>query len=165
MTTAKDIQPTRAQVARRFELESMRLALAVEGIRTNHRYTLRDTRNGREYNALVLPSTFDFYEYRLNIGKQKFDMLIVEHHNAVVPVSVVSLSDITVYEPLAPPVQQRETAKRRNHDEANLLLAKLLLNFESAHAELAQMTARTRQRYEQRVATYLTAKVGRPWAS
>jgi hypothetical protein len=165
MATAREVRTQRAQVARRFELESGRLALAVQGVSSNFRYVVRDLESGRQYNAVVLPTTFDFYEFRLHIGERNIDMLIVERHNAVVPVHVASLSQITVYEPLAVPVLQRDNAQRRNSEESNLLLSKLLLNFESAHAELQELTTRTRQRYQRKVEAYLLNKVGRPWAS
>ena len=64
------------------------------------------------------------------------DMLIVDHHNAVVPVPVCSLAQVRIYEPLEVPQIYRKDSKRRNHEESMLLLSKLILNFESANDEL-----------------------------
>jgi len=165
-TTASSIADIRKRAAYQFELEQVRLGFAVVQCLTNYRYVVRDQETGRDYTAMVLPCSFDFYEYRLNRGKRRIDMLIVARHNAVVPVRVLSLENVTSYAPLAEPAAiEREQRARRNHEETALLVSKLLLNFESAWQELKAMPVRTRQRYVERCNTYLSPKIGRPWAS
>jgi hypothetical protein len=163
--TVKQRRDIRQQAAYQFELESVRLGFTVVKRLTNFRYIVQDSDTKQDYIAMVLPTSFDFYEHRLNKGQRRIDLLIVQRHNAVVPLRVLSLEQVTSYAPLAVPTIERHTRKRRNHEETMLLVSKLLLNFESAQAELAAMPARTRQRYQQRCTTYLKAKVGRPWAS
>ena len=163
--TAEHIKDERKRAAYQFELEALRLGFAVERNLTNYRYIVRDQVKGGTYTAMVLRSSFDFYEFRLNRGKRRVDLLIVERHNAVVPVRVVSLTDIKDYPPLDVPEITRPEAKRRSPDEVNLLLSKLIMNFESAKEELARMDLRTQQRYYKRKQEYLAARIGRPWAS
>jgi hypothetical protein len=163
--TTKHIKEKREQVAYQFELEAVRLGFVVERRRSNYRYIVTDQQQKKEYTALVLPSSFDFYEYRINLRKRRIDLLIVERHNAVVPIRVVSLSQVEDYPPLHVPVLTRSKAKRRNHEEKGLLLSKLILNFESAERELAMLDPRTRRRYRAEMREYLHARIGRPWAS
>ena len=165
--TAKEIRSIREQCATQFKHELIRLSLTVEQELANFRYILHDRVENRKYTAIVLPTSFDYFEYRLNVGKKGIDMLIVGRHNAAVPIHVLSLETITKYAPLdAPsPEQLRMTRKRNSREDANLLLSKYILNFESAKEELAQMTPRSQQRYKLRRAEYLKPKVGRPLTS
>lgn len=165
-STVRQLKDVREQAAYQFELESIRLGFTVLQKLTNYRYRVIDNHTSREYLAMVLPCSFDFYEFRLNKGNRRIDLLIVQRHNAVVPVRVLSLEQVTSYAPLDVPINiERASKKRRNHEETMLLVSKLLLNFESAQEELATMPARTRQRYLARREEYLRAKIGRPWAS
>jgi hypothetical protein len=164
-STVRDMREIRQRAAYQFELEAIRLGFTVLKRLTNYRYIVRDQDTSRELTAMVLPCSFDFYEFRLNRNKQRIDLLIVSRHNAVVPVRVVALEQVTSYAPLDTPALERPDRKRRNHEETMLLVSKLLLNFESARDELAAMPARTRQRYLERCEHYLKPRMGRPWAS
>lgn len=164
-STVSGMREIRQRAAYQFELEAIRLGFTVLEKLTNYRYVVRDQDTDREYTAMVLPCSFDFYEFRLNRGTRRIDLLIVARHNAVVPVRVVALEQVTSYAPLDAPVIDRPDRKRRNHEETMLLVSKLLLNFESARDELAAMPDRTRQRYIERCASYLKPRMGRPWAS
>ncbi len=155
----------REAAARQFEWQAERLFLSVVKRLTNYRYVVKDELRGCELTAMVLVNSFDFYEYRLNQGRQHVNLLIVHHHNAVVPVRVLDLTMSTEFDPGHAPAITRENAKRPNHDETVLLVSKLLLGIESAQDELAAMPVRTRQRYMQRCKEYLRPRVGRPWAS
>jgi len=164
-STVSQLKPLRKATAYQFELECLRLGYTVERLLTNYRYQVRDTKTGKVYTAMVLPTSFDFYEYRLNSGKRRVDLLIVQRHNAVVPVHVASLSQVRTYDPLAVPDIEREHSKRRNHEEVQLLVSKLLLNFESGWDELSSMSERHKRRYLRLRERYLKPRVGRPWAS
>ena len=162
--TQKSIRAERTRLARTFELECIRLKFAIVAVLPNFCYRVVDQRTNQEYEALILRSSFDFFEFRLNRARLPDNtLLIVGRHNAVVPVRVASLSQVYLYEPLEVPTLERSNAKRRNTEEVNLLLSKYILEFESAYDELAQMDARTRRRYDRRRETYLKAKRGRPW--
>ncbi len=155
----------REQAAYQFELQASKLYLAVRKRLANYRYVVKDELKGVELTAIVLACSFDFYEYRLNRGKQRVDLLVVQRHNAVVPLRVISLDASSEYEPGSSPALVRTGAKRPNHEETMLLVSKLVLGIEEAKEELAAMPIRTRQRYLQRRDEYLRPRVGRPWAS
>ncbi len=164
--TTRDIRLAREQAAYQFHQEAIRLHLVVEETLGKFRYRILDQHKSRCFIAMVLPCSFDYYEFRLNAGKKrKIDMLIVEHHNAVVPIPVCSLSQVRIYEPLEVPQLFRKESKRRNHEESMLLLSKLILNFESAYDELSKLTPRSRQRYERLRREYLKPRVGRAMGS
>lgn len=166
MSTARLLKPEREGTAYQFEQELIRLGFTVVQALTNYRYLMRDNKTGKQYTGMVLPTSFDYYEFRLNRGKRRIDLLIVQRHNAVVPVDVLSLTEVELFEPLAVPDLTRKDSKRRSHEEANLLLSKLLLNFESAWEEVNErMSDRQRQRYERLVKEYNKGRIGRPWAS
>jgi hypothetical protein len=116
--------------------------------------------------AMVLACTFDFYEYRLNRGKQRVDILIVQSHDAVAPIPVVSMSESREYQPgKAPDTEPRATRQRRNQEEMRLFISMLLVGSKDAQAELDTLPARTKQRYLSKRDSYLKPRVGRPWAS
>jgi hypothetical protein len=166
VTTTRLLKSAREETAYQFEQEIVRLAFTVQEKLRNYRYIVTDNRTHKQYTAMVLPTSFDYYEFHLNRGKRRVDLLIVRRHNAVVPIAVLSLSQVQLFEPLAVPDLGREESKRRNHEEANLLLSELLLNFESAWEEVnEQMSDRQRQRYQRRVKEYSRGRIGRPWAS
>ena len=155
----------REAAAYQFELQANKLYLSICRRLPNYRYTIQDETKPGELTALVLASTWDYYEYRLNRGKHRIDLLIVQHHNAVVPLPVISLDTGKEYTPGAVPEIRRANAKRPNREETLLLVSKLLLGLDGVEQELGRMPALTRQRYLQRCKTYLQPRPGRPWAS
>jgi hypothetical protein len=164
--TQKKVAAERAALAYQFEQEAIRLQVRIQERYTNFRYSLLDLRTGNTIGlAILLPETFDYYEFRLNVTKVRYDMLIVSRHNAVVPVQVLDLQTVYSYAPLEAPTLTRTGAKQRSKEEANLLLSKYILNFESATEELAALDIRTRQRYAVKRAAYLKPRRGRPWSS
>src|SRR5205814_1407835 len=99
-TTSMDTRTerqVREAAAYQFELQAARLGFSVLQKLTNYRYVLRDNTRGCELVAITLACTFDFYEYRLNKGKQRIDLLIVQEHDAVAPIPVVSMEDSREY--------------------------------------------------------------------
>lgn len=166
--TARDMRQEREELTAQLLHMQSRLQVRVERALGSYRFLVRDTTpGGRIYNALILPTSWHYYECRLNITSEQerqVDMLIVARHNAVVPVVVLELENVMAWSPLAVPELARDASKRRNGEEANLLLSKYILNFEGAREELDKMTARTRQRYNKRRAQYLKRRPGRPWA-
>jgi len=156
----------REAAAYQFELQANKLYLSVQKRLTNYRYLIQDeTEPGKELTAMVLCNSWDYYEYRMNKGKQRVDLLIVQHHNAVVPLPVLSLDTSLEYTPGNVPDIGRANAKRPNHEETMLLVSKLLLEVDGVEAELKKLSPRSQQRYKQRCKQYLRPRVGRPWAS
>lgn len=165
MESSNDTHKRREQVAYEFELQSQRLQFSIVATLRNYRYKLFDERHMREVVAIVLPESFDYYRLRLNHGKHRIDMLIVERHNAMLPIRCVSMEESHEYAAHSLPRTSRPTIKRRNTEEANLFVSQLILGVKKAYAELEQMPLRTQQRYLQKRDSYLRPRVGRPWAS
>ena len=155
----------REAAAYQFELQASKLFLSVGRRMTNYRYLVRDEMTNEQHTAMVLACTWDFYEYRLNRGRTRVDLLIVGRHNAVSPLPVISLEESREYPPGAPPDLARPGARRPNHEETMLLVSKLILGVEEVERQLDGLPRRTRQRYLQRARHYLGPRVGRPWAS
>src|SRR2546425_4688636 len=125
----------REAAAYQFELQADKLNLSIVRMMTNYRYIIQDTYQSTELTAMVLCCSFDFYEYRINQGKQRIDLLIVQRHNAVVPLRVIELTTGNDYQPGATPVLKREKVLRRNSEEVRLFVSKLLLGLEAAEKE------------------------------
>ncbi len=155
----------RQEAVYQLKLQADKLFLTIEKPLAYHRFLVEDRTRGRTCTALVLDTSWKFYEYRLSQSRLKFDLLIVQHHNAVVPVPVISLQTGKEYLPGADPEIARPHARRPNSEEVQLFVSKLLLGAKGSEEELQRMPARTRQRYIQRRDQYLKPRIGRPWAS
>ncbi len=155
----------REAAAYQFEIQADRLCLSVKQRLTNYRYVVHDFIKEIDLTCIVLAETFDYYEYRLNRGKKRVDLLIVQKHNAVVPVRVLCLGDDREYDAGKAPDMSRENVQRRNRHEASLMVSQLLLGTQSAQDALDAMPTRMRQRYLQKRDEYLKPRIGRPWAS
>jgi hypothetical protein len=151
--------------AYQFELQAHKLFLHVIQRLPNFKYLLRDELKETNITAIILAESFDYYEYRLHRGRGRVSLLIVQEHNAVVPVDVLELRSGIVFDAGQAPTFDRESKKRRNYREKKLLLSHLLLETERGQQELQQMGERTRQRYLREKRAYLTPRVGRPIAS
>ena len=157
----------RLEAAYQFRLQAEKLGFTILTRPNVYTFRLQDKESGRELTAVVMASTFDFYEYRLNRAKRRADLLIVQEHNAVAPLPVLAIKDARLYDPgvASQRYGEREQRIRRNRAEAQMFLSRLLLSERAALDELAAMKSRTRQWYEARMRTYLIAKRGRPWSS
>jgi hypothetical protein len=49
------------------------------------------TMEGKHYNAVVLFSSFQYYELRYHLARQKPNLVVCYQHNTVVPIPVLSL--------------------------------------------------------------------------
>src|SRR5947209_5264777 len=120
----------REQAAYQFELQSHKLFLHVIQRLPNFKYLLRDELKETTITAIVLAESFDYYEYRLHRGRGRVSLLIVQDHNAIVPIECLELRTGTVFEPGQSPNIERDHHKRRNKAEKKLLLSNLLLETE-----------------------------------
>jgi hypothetical protein len=160
----------RQAVMRQFELQLARFpVLELLERLTNYRYRfkLHDHARSLDVLATVLATSFDFYQYRLNLHQQGVELVICQRHDAVLPVYVLELETATMYQPgTSPDIERpREQRKKRNQEEVRVFISQLLVGVESAYAELWKMPPRTRQHYLALRAAYLRPRVGRPWAS
>lgn len=133
-----------------------------------YKFAIRDTDDWRGVllTAIVLPETFDYYTYRMFRGKKTFDLLIVQRHNAIVPVDVVDMRSGGKYFP-GDKIDDlmREHIRRRNADEKALLLSQIIAGARDGKQALNAMSPRMRQRYLKEAQSYLRGRIGRPFAS
>ena len=154
----------RGLVAYQFELQMPKYPLKIVERLTNYRYKMYEEYRKVEMLATTLASSFDFYEYRMNLHGGT-DLVVCQHHNSALPVWCLELETAMLYEPATAPKIERATRKRRNQDEKQLFISQLILGVDTAHKELLKMEPRTRQRYLELRQQYLKKKPGRPWIS
>ncbi len=161
----------RLAVMRQFDLQLPRftmLELLERLPNYRYRFKLYDHLREVEVLATVLAESFDFYRYRLNLHRQKVEMVICQRHNAVLPVWVLELDSGMMYQPAVTPEHIERLPgerKHRNREEVQLFVSQLIVGVDAAYQELAGMPARTRQWYLARRNAYLLPRTGRPWAS
>lgn len=168
----------RAAVMRQFELQYPKYPIQILNRLTNFRYRIFEEERQVEVLATVLASSWDFYEHRLNLAKHGFGLIIVQKHNAAVPILALELDTQVMYTPAAVPDIAPDRAlikatdedkevkrKRRTPDEQKILISRIILGASAGMAELHAMPDRTRQYYLILREQYLQPKVGRPWAS
>lgn len=162
-----DLRLRREKAAYQFELQAPRLGYRIEKRVSSYKFRLCDLDDvyKHQMTAIILPDSFDFYTYRL-LKSRTFDILVVQHHNAVVPVNVIDLDTSIKYYP-GDKVSQamRENARRRNSEEKKLLLSQILLGTNDGKEALAKMQLRNRQKYLKEADSYLQGRVGRPFSS
>lgn len=156
----------RRNVMYQFEMQLRKLTgYTIKQRFSNYRYLLFDDVQQRERRAIVLATSWQFYEYRLHRGNWFVDLLIVQRHNAVVPCSVLELATGVEHRPGSVPEIERKQRTRRNQEEVKLFLSKLLIGLEGAEKELHAMAPRTQRRYTALLHRYLAPRLGRPWVS
>lgn len=158
----------RSLVAHQFELQMPKYPLRILDRLTNFRYRMYEEEKRVEMKATTLASSFDFYEYRMNL-KGGIDLIVCQKHNSSLPVWVLEMETSTLYEPGSYPDLSRPAKeghrKRRTQDEQKLLISQLIIGVRVAYEELESMEPRTRQRYIELRQKYLKTKPGRPWVS
>jgi hypothetical protein len=156
----------RQRVMQQFEMQVRKLTgYSIAQRLTNYRYVLHDALQQRDRRAMVLFTSWGYYEHWLHRGKWSVDLLIVHQHTAVVPCYVLELSTGIEHRPGKIPELERKDRKRRNRAEVMLFVSQLLMDMDAAHQELRQMKPRTRRYYQALCNEYARPARGRPWAS
>lgn len=129
-----------------------------------YKYAVRDLRNGDESSELIarcLPDTWSLYEQRFYHAAKAVNLLIVQSHNAVSPIAVLSLEDGHYYQAGAAPTLARPDLVRRNQQEQRLIISMLALGLEAGDQALAAMSEKSRRRYRAMLQDYLQRRRGR----
>ncbi len=162
-----DMREEREKAAYQFQIQAERLGYAILKRISPYKYQVKDVEDyrGTIYTAIALPVTFDFFTYRL-YKHTKFELLFVQHHNAVVPVNVIDMQTSMKYFP-GDRIDglMRENIKRRKPDEKALMLSQIITGNKEGKQIVAEMPPRMRQRYLKEAKEYLHGRVGRPFAS
>jgi hypothetical protein len=151
-----------AEVAAQFRLQAASLDLEIIRAKSHYKYEVKDVRTGAILRARCLPTSWSLYEQHLfHAVPQQADLLIVQAHNAAVPVPVVSLDTGHYYRPATIPPAARVAARRRNTQEKHLLISLLALGLDAGGEALRAMSRRSQQRYQALLASYLRPSRGR----
>jgi hypothetical protein len=163
-----DMRQDREAAAHQFSIRAGGLGYAVVQRLSPYKFVVKDVDDwrGTPLIAIVLPQTFDYYTYRLFRSTKKFDLLIAQRHNAIVPVNIIDMKTGVKYFP-GDRIDDlmREQIKRRNADEKALLLSQIIAGAKDGKQALEGMQPRMRQRYLKEAQQYLRGRVGRPFAS
>ncbi len=132
--------------AYQFELQAQRLELRILQRLPDYRYTLTFGTELR-LNALILCSSFDFYEERFYHRKKPLDLIIAQSANAVLPRLSVSLTTGEWFNAGGIPTLPERT-DRRNHNraESQMLISRLILGMDCTE-EMSKLSARSQRRY------------------
>lgn len=153
-----------AEVAAQFALQAASLDLDILQAKAHYKYEVKDLRTGALLTVRCLPSSWSLYEHYLfpTVQQQANVLLVVQVHNAAVPVPVVSLDTGHYYRPATLPPSMRSHALRRNVQEKNLLISLLALGLDAGADALRALSRRSQRRYRALLASYLRPPRGRP---
>src|SRR5450432_3449003 len=96
-----DMRQDREAAAYQFSIRAGGLGYEMVGRVSPYKFVVKDVDDwrGTPITAIILPQTFDYYTYRLFRSTKKFDLLIVQRHNAIVPVNVIDMKTGAKYFP------------------------------------------------------------------
>ncbi|SRR6266571_2041462 len=121
---------------------------------------------GRHYNAVVVPSSFDFYELRYHLAKHVPDLVICFQHDTVLAVSCLSMKSGRIAEPYDLPsgITDPERQRHRSKIGSQVLLGMYLCGMREAQAIIhhKDFPPRSRRRYIERARLLGKRPRGRP---
>jgi hypothetical protein len=121
------------------------------------------TMDGQHYNAVVLYSSFDYYELRYHLAKVKPDLIICFHHNTVVPIPVLSLKAGRFAKEHELPEEIKDIREQRvTKVGSRVLLGMYLSGIRLAQDIIKDLKPTTKARYLQKAKDLSRRKRGRP---
>jgi hypothetical protein len=121
---------------------------------------------GKRHNAVILPSSFDFYQLRYHIAKRVPDLIICFVHDTVLPVTCLSLKAgrIALPHDLPAHITNVEAQRYRSKTGSQVLLGMYLCGMKQAMAIIhhKDFPPRTRRRYLEKARELGKRKPGRP---
>jgi uncharacterized protein YqiB (DUF1249 family) len=119
---------------------------------------------GKHYTAVVLPTSFDFYQLRYHLAMQVPTLIICFTHDTVVPVMCLSLKSGRIAMPYDLPAQitNVEAQRHRSKMGSQVLLGMYLCGVRSAQEIVNKLPARSRRRYLERARALGKRLPGRP---
>lgn len=122
---------------------------------------------GRKYSAIIVKSSFDFYELRYHIARHVPTLVICFIHDTVLAVSCLSLKAGRIAMPYDLPAQIRDVEKQRHRSKvgSQCLLGMYLCGMRAAQDIVNKLPPRTRRRYLERARALGKRRPGRPVSS
>lgn len=121
------------------------------------------TMGGRTYNAVVLLSSFEYYELQYHIARHKPDLVLCYQHNSVLPIPVLSTrvgNYADAYE-LPEEIEDLEV-QRHSKTGARVLLGMYISGLRRAQELIKELPKSTRNRYLQKAKELGKRRRGRP---
>jgi len=122
--------------------------------------------NGKHYNAVVLVSSFQFYELRYHIATQVPNLVICYEHTTVLPVAVLSLRAGNFAEPYDLPegiTPENIDEKRLTKTGSQVLLGQYICGVKAAQTYINfDLPPTTRKRYQERAKALGKRRRGKP---
>lgn len=121
---------------------------------------------GRSYTAVILPTSFDFYQLRYHIAKRVPDLVICFVHDTVIPVMCLSLKSGRIAMPYDLPAQitDVEAQRHRSKTGSQVLLGMYLCGMREAQTIVNRLPPRSKRRYIERARQLGKRRPGRPVA-
>jgi hypothetical protein len=121
------------------------------------------TMEGQNYNAVVLSSSFDYYEKRYHLAKKQPSLIICLIHDTVVPCAVLSLKVGNFAQPFdLPAVIENIEFDRKSKTGARVLLGMYLSGLRNAHTIIDDLPDTSRKRYMARAKELSKRRAGHP---
>jgi len=119
--------------------------------------------DGKHYNAVVLLNSFQYYELKYHIAKNKPTLIICYQHNTVVPIPVLSLKAGRHAKPYELPEEIDDVAEQRfTKTGCRVLLGMYMSGVRYAQDLIKELKPTTKARYLQKAKDLSTRKRGRP---
>lgn len=121
--------------------------------------------NGEHYHAVVLVSSFEYYEYRYHLAKERPNLVVCYTHDTVLPMKCLSLRFSNLAEPYELPEQITDLEQQRwSRTGARVVLGAHMCGLQSARALMHDLPATTRKRYQARARQLSQRRTGKPVA-
>lgn len=119
---------------------------------------------GVQYHAVVLVSSFEYYEKRYHIAKSVPSLVICYEHNTVLPIPVLSLRAGNLAEPYElPETINNIAAQRFTKTGSRVLLGQYMCGVKDAQSYINnELPTTTRKRYLTRAKELAKRKRGKP---
>ena len=121
------------------------------------------TMEGKHYNAVVLYKSFQYYEMRYHLAKEKPTFIVCYQHNTVVPIPVLSLKAGRLAEKYELPEEIEDIIdQRRTKTGTRVLLGMYISGMRFAQDLVKDLPDTTKARYLQKAKELSHRKRGRP---
>src|SRR5215472_11595054 len=108
--------------------------------------------NGKRYNAVVLPTSFSFYQLRYHLARHIPDLVICFTHDTVIPVMCLSLKSGRIAMPYDLPAQIHDVERQRHRSKigSQVLLGMYISGMREAQLLVNNLPPRSKRRYLER---------------
>jgi hypothetical protein len=119
--------------------------------------------NGRDYNAVVLIHSFQYYELRYHIADIAPELVVCYVHDSVLPIPVLSLRVGNFAQPYELPENITDIpSQRTTKTGSQVLLGQYISGVRAAQEYIKDLPVTTRKRYQARARMLAKRQRGKP---